>query len=201
MNPASEANAAALREVVANRRSLGLARLKEDAIPAEVVRDMLEAANWAPSNGDTEPWRFSVFMDEGRKELGEAFAEAYRQDAGDGFKEETFQAMLERGTDAPLWISIGMTPGLRPDGSRAMSDDEEIMAVACAVQNLHLTATAHGLIGMWHSKGSSVHPYVASYLGLEAPSRLLGFFWAGYPKVEWPEGERGPWEEKVTWKG
>ena len=75
------------------------------------------------------------------------------------------------------------------------------MAVACAVQNLHLVLTAHGILGMWHSKGSSVHAHVASFLGLESPSRLLGFFWAGYPKVEWPDGERGPWEEKVTWKG
>jgi len=196
-------DADALREVIANRRSLGLARLKEDAIDPQIVRDALEAANWAPSNGDTEPWRFTVFTGEGRHELGETFAEAYRQDAeADGdFKDASFQAMRERGTDAPLWISIGMTPGLRPDGSRAMSDDDEIMAVACAVQNLHLALTAHGLIGMWHSKGPSIHPHVARYLGLEAPSRLLGFFWAGYPKVEWPTGERGLWEDKVVWKG
>ena len=199
MNPAQDPTS--LREIIAGRRSLGLARLKEDVVDPQIIRQALEAANWAPSNGDTEPWRFTVFTGEGREELGKAFAEAYRLDAGDGFREETHQAMLERGTDAPLWISIGMTPGLRPDGSRAMTDDEEIMAVACAVQNLHLVLTAYGLLGMWHSKGSSVHPHVASFLGLEAPSRLLGFFWAGYPKVEWPEGERGSWEEKVTWKG
>jgi nitroreductase len=191
-----------LLDVIANRRSLGLARLKEDPIDPEILRQALEAANWAPSNGDTEPWRFTVFTGDSRKELGEVFAEAYRQEAeADGdFRQETFQAMLERGTDAPVWISIGMTPGFRPDGSRAMTDDDEIMAVACAVQNLHLTLTAHGLIGMWHSKGGSVHPHTAKYLGLESPSRLLGFFWCGYPKVAWPAGERGPWEEKVTWK-
>ena len=201
MNPASDANVEALREIIANRRSLGLARLKEDVVDPQIVRQALEAANWAPSNGDTEPWRFTVFTGEGRKELGEVFAEAYRLDAGEGYKEESFQAMRQRGTDAPLWISIGMTPSFRADGSRAMSDDEEIMAVACAVQNLHLLVTAYGMVGMWHSKGPSVHPHVAAYLGLEAPSRLLGFFWCGYPKVEWPEGERGAWEDKVVWKG
>lgn len=192
---------ASLRETIARRRSLGLARLREEAIAPEILEAMLESANWAPSNGDTEPWRFTVFTGEGRKALGDAFAEAYRVEAGDSFKEESFQAMRERGTDAPVWISIGMTPGYLPDGRRAMSDDEEIMAVACAVQNLHLVATAYGMVGMWHSKGASVSPHVASWLGLEAPSRLLGFFWCGYPKVEWPEGERGPWQEKVTWRG
>ena len=200
MSLLQEPKADALHEIIANRRSLGLARLKEDPIDTVILRQALEAANWAPSNGDTEPWRFTVFTGDGRLALGEAFAEAYRQEAGAEFREETLQAMRERGTDAPAWISIGMTPGLRPDGSRSQSDDEEIMGVACAVQNLHLSLTAHGIVGMWHSKGSSVHPHVASFLGLEAPSRLLGFFWCGYPKVAWPAGERGPWEEKVTWR-
>ena len=190
----------ALNDVIANRRSLGLARLKEEAIDPTILREALEAANWAPSNGDTEPWRFTVFTGEGRRALGEAFAGAYLLDAGEGRREETLQAMRERGMDAPVWISIGMTPGYLPDGRRAMSDEEEIMAVACAVQNLHLAVTAHGLVGMWHSKGSSVHPHVARFLGLEPPSRLLGFFWCGYPKVAWPEGERGSWEEKVVWR-
>ena len=189
-----------LLRVVASRRSLGLARLKDESVDPSIIDQMLEAANWAPSHGDTEPWRFTVYTGESRKELGEVFAESYRQDAGAEFKEASFQAMRERGTDAPVWISIGMTPGFRPDGSRAMSDDEEIMAVACAVQNLHLVATAYGMVGMWHSKGPSIHPHVASYVGLEAPSRLLGFFWCGFPKVEWPAGERGPWQDKVVWK-
>ena len=201
MNPTQDPTS--LREIIASRRSLGLARLKEDVVDPQIIRQALEAANWAPSNGDTEPWRFTVFTGEGRKELGEVFAEAYRLEAeADGdYRPETHQAMRERGTDAPVWISIGMTPGFRPDGSRSQSDDEEIMGVACAVQNLHLVATAHGLVGMWHSKGPSVHPHVASFLGLEAPSRLLGFFWCGFPKIEWPDGERGPWEDKVVWKG
>ena len=160
---------------------------------------MLEAANWAPSNGDTEPWRFTVFTGDSRIKLGEAFAEAYREDAGDDFKQISFDTYKDRGTSAPLWISIGMTPKLNDDGSLYMSEDEEIMAVACAVQNMHLIATAAGLVGMWHSKGVSAHPKLAEFVGLSAPSRLLGFFWAGYPTVAWPEGERGPASDKVTW--
>lgn len=202
MSSAQDTRLSTLLEVIASRRSLGLARLKEDAVNPVILRQAMEAANWAPSNGDTEPWRFTVFTGDSRIELGQVFAEAYKQEAevdGD-FRQETFNAMLERGTDAPCWISIGMTPGIRPDGSRAMSDEEEIMAVACAVQNMHLVFTAHGLVGMWHSKIGSVHPITAKYLGLEAPSKLLGFFWLGYPKIDWPEGERGPWEDKVTWK-
>jgi len=176
-----------------------LARLKPDQVDREIIEKMLEAANWAPSNGDTEPWRFTVYTGDSRVKLGDAFAEAYRQDAGDDFKQVTFDSYQDRGTSAPLWISIGMTPKINDDGSFYMSEDEEIMAVACAVQNIHLVATAAGLVGMWHSKGVSTHPYLAKFVGLESPSRLLGFFWAGYPTVEWPEGERGPIADKVCW--
>ncbi len=188
-----------ISNVIARRRSLGLARLKPDPIDRSIIEKMLEAANWAPSNGDTEPWRFTVFIGDSRIALGDAFAEAYKRDAGDDFKQISFDSYRDRGTSSPLWISIGMTPKLNEDGSRYMSEDEEIMAVACAVQNLHLVATAAGMVGMWHSKGVSVDPYVAEFLGLEAPSRLLGFFWAGYPTVAWPEGERGPISDKVRW--
>lgn len=189
-----------LMAAIAQRRSLGLARLKPDPIDPAIVEKMLEAANWAPSNEDTEPWRFTVFAGEGRAKLADAFGEAYRGDLGDGeFNETAYEGYRNRAYQAPLWISIGMTPKLEADGSYVTSEDEEIMAAACAAQNLHLVAAAHGLIGMWHSKGTSTHPKVAEALGLSAPSRLLGLFFFGWPNVEWPAGERGPVSEKVTW--
>lgn len=187
---------------IANRRSLGIARLKPDSVPLSILREALEAANWAPSNGDTEPWRFIVFTGEGRRKLSEAFSTAYRleAEAEGSFKKETFDAQYERGTSSPVWIAIGMVPGLLPDGTMKESEQEEMMAVACAVQNMHLVLAQHGLIGMWHSKGTSVHPYVAKILGWEPPARLLGFFFCGWPNVDWPDGERGHWEDKVRWE-
>jgi nitroreductase len=188
----------ALMAVIENRRSLGLARLKPDAIDKSIIDKMLEAANWAPSNGDTEPWRFTVFTGDARLKLGDAFAEAYEIDADGDVNPKTLEGYRDRGTSAPLWISIGMTPKF-VDGDYITSEDEEIMAVACAVQNMHLVATAAGMVGMWHSKGVSCHPHLAKFLGLESPSLLLGFFWCGYPAVDWPAGERGPVSDKVTW--
>jgi len=186
---------------IAHRRSMGLNRLREDAVPVEIIQQALEAANWAPSNGDTEPWRFKVYTGDSRIALGEAFAEAYKavsEEDGD-FRPETYEANKERALSAPAWISIGMTPGVRPDGSLAMPENEEMMAVACAVQNMHLILAAHGLLGMWHSKTVSTHPVTAKFVGLEAPSKLLGMFWLGFPNISWPEGERGPAEDKISW--
>ncbi|HLY71921.1 MAG TPA: nitroreductase family protein, partial [Puia sp.] len=38
-------------------------------IPDEIVMQLLENANWAPTHKLTEPWRFVVFSGEGLKKL------------------------------------------------------------------------------------------------------------------------------------
>jgi nitroreductase len=192
----------ALCSAIARRRSMGVARLLPDPIPPHLIQRALEAADWAPSHGETEPWRFTVYTGESRRALGEAFAAAYQQDAekDGGFKQAAFEAQRERTQAAPVWISIGMQPGLLPDGSPKMGEEDELMAVACAVQNLHLVANAQGLAGMWLSKGVFRHPQVAEFVGLTPPhGRLLGFFAMGWPAIPWPTGERRPLSEKVRW--
>jgi nitroreductase len=191
----------ALCTAIAHRRSLGIARLKPDAVDPSIIQRTLEAADWAPSHGDTEPWRFTVYTGESRAALGEAFAEAYRADAeqdGD-FKENVYASQKERSQGSPVWISIGLEPALLPDGSLKMTMEEELMAVACAAQNLHLVAAAQGLAGMWLSKGVFRHPKVAEFVGLSPKGRLLGFFILGWPSIDWPAGERRPLSEKVRW--
>jgi len=192
-------NAEALFAGILHRRSMGLARLKPDPVDRALIEKMLEAANWAPSHGDTEPWRFTVFAGEGREKLAELFAEAYREDHPEKAGAVDHDGARKRAFAAPVWISIGVSPARNDDGSLVMTELEEIMAVTCAVQNLHLMASALGLAGMWHSKGSSVSPAVARGLSLESPSHLLGLFMCGWPATEWLTGERGPLSEKVQW--
>jgi nitroreductase len=181
-----------LWEAIRDRRSMGVSRLKPDAVDHRLIERMLEAANWAPSHGDTEPWRFTVFMGDGREALAKIFEAAQGPHGAEGARKRAFAA--------PVWISIGMVPALKEDGSLRMTEDEELMAVACAVQNLHLMASALGIAGMWHSKGSSIHPEVARGLGLEAPARLLGFFQCGWPATDWLTSSRRPLSEKVRWE-
>jgi nitroreductase len=189
-----------LFEAIKHRRSMGLSKLKSEDVPRELIEKLLEAANWAPSHEDTEPWRFTVFSGEGRGKLADLFEAAYKADHPNDKTEEGSAGARKRAFAAPVWITIGVSPALKEDGSQKMSETEEVIAVACAVQNLHLMASSLGLAGMWHSKGVSVHPLVCRGLGLgETSSRLLGMFMCGWPSVDWTEGERGLWSDKVTW--
>ncbi|HEY3281228.1 MAG TPA: nitroreductase [Armatimonadota bacterium] len=193
----------ALMAAIRGRRSFKLSQLRRDPVDPKLIGRVLEAANWAPSHGQTEPWRLTVFTGDARRDLGEAFAEAYRlqaEEAGD-FSATAQEAQRDRVWEAPVWISVGVSPALKPDGSPRMPLEEETIAVGCALHNLHLMATALGLGGKWTTGAVVRHPSVARWLGLEPPARLLGFFYLGYPAVEWPEGKRRPLAEKVRWPG
>ncbi len=177
---------------------MGLARLSDAPVEVSLIERMLEAANWAPSHDETEPWRFVVFSGEGRESLSRLFEAAVTHSAKPEVLSHEMEGARKRAFAAPVWIAIGMEPATREDGSPKGLIEEEVMAVACAVQNLHLMASAVGLAGMWHSKGLSVHPKVAEGLGWTGHKRLLGFFMCGWPNCEWFTGERGDWREKVA---
>jgi nitroreductase len=70
--------------------------------------------------------------------------------------------------------------------SKLMPEWEELAAVACAVQNMHLAACALGVAGYWSSWHAAQRdsPEVASFLGLSAAAgdRCLGFFVCGVPR-------------------
>lgn len=76
----SPSDAAVLYNAIRQRRSMGLSRLSDEPVPRTLIEQMLDAANWAPSHGDTEPWRFTVFMGEGRAALADLFEAAQRED-------------------------------------------------------------------------------------------------------------------------
>ena len=47
-------------------------------ISREWIEELLDAARWAPNHKLTHPWRFNVFMGEGREKLVEARQNAVR---------------------------------------------------------------------------------------------------------------------------
>jgi nitroreductase len=68
-------------------------RLKPDPIPDDVLRRVLEAATWAPTGANRQPWRIVVVKDPERKRrLGELYAERWN------FASKIYRATL---TDLP----------------------------------------------------------------------------------------------------
>jgi len=164
-------------------------------VPDEIIRQMLENANWAPNHKQTEPWRFTVYTGEGLKKFAQFQADKYKEDAGASFAQDKYDAMLKN----PLLASHIISLGMKRHADKNIPEMEEIAAVACAVQNMYLTATAYGAGCYWTTGGVTFKESAKSFFGLEPEDKLLGFLYVGVIAVPSPAGKRGPVEEKVNW--
>ena len=164
-------------------------------IPDEIINQVIENATWAPNHGQTEPWQFTVFSDNGLKELASFQSELYKQDAGTEFNEGKYLKLQNQPLKASHIISIGM----KRTTTKRIPEIEDIEAVACAVQNIYLSVTAYGLGGYWTTGGVTYLDKAKEFFGLGEQDKLLGFFYIGYIAVPSPAAKRSPVNEKVKW--
>lgn len=71
----SDVSIDAFLDVVKRRRSIRSGFLPEAPVPDEHIRAILEAARWAPSAGNSQPWEFIVVRD---RETREKIVELYK---------------------------------------------------------------------------------------------------------------------------
>ncbi len=183
-----------INQVIRTRRSVFTQQFEPGKpIPDDIIWQLLENANWAPTHKFTEPWRFTVFSGEGRNTLAQQQAAIYKEFAGPKFKQGKYEQLQNIPLLASHVIAIGMKR------HQDIPEMEEIAAVAAAVQNMHLTATAYGIGAYWSSGGITFIEEAKPLFNLGPDDKLMGFFYLGYIRVPSTEGRRGSIEEKVTW--
>lgn len=187
---------AQINRLLRTRRSVFVDQFRKGAvIPDEIIHALLENANWAPTHKFTEPWRFTVFSGEGLKKLAAFQADLYRTNAGARFNQGKYDKLLNTPPSCSHVIAIGM----KRSTDTVIPEVEEIAAVACAVQNIYLSATAYGVGGYWSTGGITFDPDARSFFGLEGEDRLLGFFYLGVVETPSVKGTRRPVAEKTVW--
>lgn len=193
----TSATAGVLRSVIEGRRSIG--KVSPERPPRELIEQVLEAATWAPNHRLTEPWRFVVLAGEARETLGSFMGaqNAARYEEGDPNREIEQERGARKALRAPVVIAIG----IEPMQASNVEEIEEIAAVACAAQNMLLTAHALGLGAKW-SSGAIIHdPGVKKWLGLSERGLLLGFLYIGYPAMTSERSVRTPAAQLTDWRG
>lgn len=193
----NEFNTSEISRLIRNRRSVFPAQYSGEIVKDEIIQEMLENANWAPTHKFTEPWRFTVFTGDGLKKLGDFMAELYRKvsKAAGNFEEKKLETLKNK----PLLASHVIAIGMKRDQLERVPEIEEVEAVAAAVQNIHLTAAAHGVGCYWGTGGITYFEDAKPFFNLGKPDKLLGFLFVGMPKAALQQGKRKPIEEKVQW--
>ena len=185
-------------ELIRKRRSIYPAQFAEVPVNRSIIEEMLENANWAPTHRITEPWRFVVFSGAGLKKLAAFQSQLYKEKstAAGNFDEGKFEKLATKPMKASHIIAIGMAR----DTKESVPEVEELSSVAMAVQNMYLTATAHGIGCYWGSGGVTYMEEAKPFFGLGEKDKLLGFLYVGNLKSDkWPEGRRKSITDKVIW--
>ena len=189
-------NLSEIIEVIKNRRTIYPENFTGRLVQKEVIEKLLTCAIWAPTHGKTQPWRFKVFQDSGRILLSDQLGKTYKENyLADSFNEMKYKKIKNR----PLISSVVIAVCMKRDSTKKIPEIEEIEAVACAVQNMLLTATAYGLGSFWSTPKILNTKAMKDFFTLEEDDKCLGLLYFGYSNEEWPVGQRKPIEYITEW--
>ena len=167
-------------EIIKKRRSIRA--FKNMDIPEEIVEKLIEAARWAPSAGNIQPWEFIIVR---KPETKRKIAEAALN-----------QTFIE---EAPVIIVVcadyersAMGYGSRGANLYCIQD------TAAAIQNIHLTAVSLGLGTCW--VGAFREEPVKKLLKIPNGVRPIAIIPVGYPAEQPKPRPRRPLNEIVHYE-
>lgn len=196
-----EAVTEALASVVAGRRDIR--RFRPDAVPEELLEAVLCAGHRAPSVGHSQPWRFIVVTDPTTRDRAAAMADRARVEQAAHLASERAARMLdlklEGLREAPVGVVVACdrrTPAAGVLG-RATFPDADLWSCATAIENMWLTARAHGLGMGWVTLFDPDE--LADLLGLPDDVVTLGWLCLGWPDERPPSPglERAAWSRRA----
>ena len=163
-------------------------------IADEQVTQLLELADWAPTHGLTEPWRFVVYTEP--PVFCHEHAAMYKQNTlPDEFIQGSYDNFYTQGDKVSHVIIAIMQRGNLPK----IPAFEEMAATACAIQNILLGATALNIASFWSTGGMILKPAMKTFLNLNEEDQVMGVLYLGYAD-EHPQGTRRiPLADKVKW--
>ena len=151
-------------QAIKERRSIR--QYSQEPVSGDQLNQILEAGRWAPSRGNSQPWKFIVLNDDQiRKELADAIPTG------------TFLAQ------APQGIAVVVDP---KDSKHPEQEG------AAAIQNILLAAHALGLGTCWISvRGTDWAKTAARLLGIPDDEWLISVVTVGHPAEAPEKGRKG----------
>lgn len=187
-----------LLDAIKNRRSI---RKYKSEIPSKYkIEKIIEGANWAPSDGNSQPWKFYVAKGEVVNGICDEFYSHAKEHIPNAsyIPEEKKQPMLEYAKDfggAPVHLIVSYKTEDDP-----IKDEEALMGASAAVQNLMLTAYDQGLGTVWIAGHVAHSDRVRKLLALDDSEQIAGIIPIGIPAMN-PTKERRSPKEKTEWLG
>ncbi len=206
-----------LLDLFQNRRSCR--RFKSDPVPEEMILKIIDAARWAPSGFNTQPWEFVVLReDRCRNEIVRITA-SYWEDCVEmekaradwqGRKWELKGMTNEPGdySQAPVYIILfgdsryldALPMGVQSDHHRKRLIYQS--SLANAFSYMQLAATSLGLGAQWYSAVQTPKSalLIKDFLGVPQDFDVYDMMALGFPAITPPKKPLRKLEEIVHWE-
>ncbi|MGD6809312.1 MAG: nitroreductase family protein [Candidatus Bathyarchaeia archaeon] len=187
-----------IKDALKQRRSIR--KYTSQPVPEQLVLEVLEAAGWAPSAHNSQPWRFIILKNaEVKHELAQKMAEAWKADLkkeGVIPEEEKFNERRDRFANAPVLILACLTmEGLRnfPDKEKQQFErDLAVESLGAGLENLLLAAHTVGLGACWFCAPAFCKDTVREMLKIPVSVEPSALILLGYPAESPPAPSRKP---------
>jgi nitroreductase len=167
---------------------------KADPIPQPVLDTIFEAAMWAPSHANAQPWDFVVVGPRARAKLLAMFRAKAEELLADPDlpppKRTNISKLKEDFGGAPFMVAVVSRPG-----AEDLEKVENPLSAATAVQNLCLAAWDAGVGAVWLSLG--VAPPVRAILEIEEGATVVALLAMGYPAEAPPAPPRDAYRDHL----
>ncbi len=162
-----------LEEVIRGRRTINL--YLQTPVPAELVREAVEAATWAPNHHVTEPWRFYRLG----RETVECCLDLCYEIVAARKGAEAARFKREAWSEKPGWLVVTCQ---RSDDK--LLQREDYAACAAAIQNFMLYLWKAGVGSKWTTGDITRDERFFDILGIDPDKEfVVGLLWYGYPKI------------------
>jgi len=148
---------------------------KNNPISTEVIIELLNVAKWAPNHKLTEPWRFQLYVDEGKEKFVQAYIDS--QTKVDGEVPEKVNRKAQYFRDIPVHLVVIM-----PEDPRQRRWDEDYGAVSSLIQNFQLAAWESGIGMIWRTNDWVYDPVFREGIDVQPGEKVVATLMIGYPK-------------------
>ncbi|MDQ8737684.1 nitroreductase [Paenibacillus sp. LHD-38] len=180
-------NIGTLADLIKERRTIRL--FKDEPVEREKIIELLNVAVWAPNHGNRQPWRFMLFMGDGRTAFAEAMVQTYSADDREKYGKLKYEYLA----NVPAHLVI-----VQLEDSRFKEREEDYAAVCCLIQNFQLAAWEQGLGVVWKTNNYNNNPKFRATFGVMPGEKIVGVLHVGYAKAVPPGIVRTPAEKLLT---
>lgn len=188
------------------RTARTIRRFRDDHVPDDVVRRCLEAATWAPSGGNLQPWRFIVLASPQTRavmKLGADRALAVIEDVY-GYRrpteDENDQGARDRRAvyelhDRAAEVPVGVLFAYKE--LRATPPEIQGSAIFAAMENFLLACRHEGLGAVVTGWGNTADAELRDVIGIPDEWKIATIVAVGYPRGAHGQVKRKPVDKVV----